>query len=308
MALAWPGPHRSRARADRGHLGGSHRRRRGDHRRLRRWRAAGTRARFILGGRCRSRSARCCWLARACGAITLALRSAGTTWSTAPGRRAGHRAAPDPQHHPLRLHGKGKDGGLIRWHDRRTLTKQRCARPGPATAVFRRMRRPAARWHWRITRYRDPPGGPMNFLAPLHWPSPAGLLIRRAGRACLSIRGRRGKAAGREQRDPAVVLVSNNPYPWITRWLPAPVRRSTPAGSGSSSSATPPSAPGGPDRAAPGRKRPGSSTRRGRRRGGGPQPAAAVRHPARRAAGPDLLAPSGRVAIGGPPPSAPAAR
>ena len=52
--------------------------------------------------------------------------------------------------------------------------------------------------------------------------------------------------AGREQRDPAVVLVSNNPYALDNRLAPGTRRRSTPAGSGSSSSATPPSAPGGP--------------------------------------------------------------
>ena len=63
----------------------------------------------------------------------------------------------------------------------------------------------------------------------------------------------------------------------------------------------------GLDRAAPGGECPGGGTRRGRRRGGGPQPAAAVRHPAGRAAGPDLLAPSGRVAIGAPPPPRPPA-
>ena len=55
--------------------------------------------------------------------------------------------------------------------------------------------------------------------------------------------------AGREHRDPAVVLVSNNPYALDNPLAPAPARRSTPAGSGSSSSAypaTPPPAPDGP--------------------------------------------------------------
>ena len=51
--------HRSRARADRRHLGG-HRRRRGDRRRLRRRRADRGAALFISAGWCRSRSAWCC--------------------------------------------------------------------------------------------------------------------------------------------------------------------------------------------------------------------------------------------------------
>ncbi len=41
------------------------------------------------------------------------------------------------------------------------------------------------------------------------------------------------------------------PMPWTTRWLPAPARRSTPAGSGSSSSAYPAAPPPAPDRPGP---------------------------------------------------------
>jgi hypothetical protein len=122
--------------------------------------------------------------------------------------------------------------------------------------------------------------------------------------------------AGREYRDPAVVLVSNNPYALDNPLAPAPARRSTPAGSGSWSSAYPATPPSAPVAAwtAPRLEvsAPAGGTRRSRRRGGGPQPAAAVRHPAGRAAGPDLLAPSRRVAIGAPPlpraPPAPALR
>ncbi len=118
--------------------------------------------------------------------------------------------------------------------------------------------------------------------------------------------------AGREHRDPAVVLVSNNPYALDNPLAPG----TRPAlDTGQARDRRPrrhlPPPRTGLDRVAPGGKCPDCGTRRGRRRGGGPQPAAAIRHPAGRAARPDLLAPSGRVAIGAPPPSrppAPAAR
>ena len=121
--------------------------------------------------------------------------------------------------------------------------------------------------------------------------------------------------AGREYRDPAVVLVSNNPYALDNPLAPG----TRPALDTGRLGIVVLDAPG-EGRLPPGRawtaprlevSAPAGGTRRGRRRGGGPQPAAAVRHPAGRAAGPDLLAPSGRVAIGAPPPPrppAPAAR
>ena len=116
---------------------------------------------------------------------------------------------------------------------------------------------------------------------------------------------------GREHRDLAVVLVSNNPYaldrPLVTGTRPALdtgqlgiVALDAPGGS--------PHAPGG----AWSTPRlevtcPGGGARRCRWRGGGPQSAAAVRHPARGAAGPDLLPPSRRLAISAPPPPRPPA-
>ena len=113
---------------------------------------------------------------------------------------------------------------------------------------------------------------------------------------------------GREHRDPAVVLVSNNPYALDNPLAPG-TRPALDTGRlgivvlGAPGDSPPPRT--GLDRAAPGGECPGGGTRRGRRRGGGPEPAAAVRHPAGGAAGPDLLAPSGRVAIGAPPPPRP---
>src|SRR5204862_8069331 len=51
-----------------------------------------------------------------------------------PDAGAGHRAAPDGQDHPRRLHGKGEDGGLTRWHDRRRLTETAMRAAGLARA------------------------------------------------------------------------------------------------------------------------------------------------------------------------------
>ena len=105
----------------------------------------------------------------------------------------------------------------------------------------------------------------------------------------------------REHRHPAVVLVSNNPYA-----VDRPLFRGTrPTLSGGHLGIIVLDAPAdGPvraraslDRAAAGGQRPGNGARRCRWGGGGPQPAAAVRYPARRAAGPDLPAPPGCFAI-----------
>ena len=137
----------------------------------------------------------------------------------------------------------------------------------------------------------------------------------RPRRRCWARAGRRPRCAwpttrGANTAVPPWCSCRTIPMPWTTRWPPAPARRSTPAGRDRGPRRTrrhlpPPRT--GLDRVAPGGECPGGGTRRGRRRGGGPQPAAAVRHPAGRAAGPDLLAPSGRVAIGAPPPPRPPA-
>ena len=56
-----------------------------------------------------------------------------------PDAGAGHRAAPDRQDHPLRRHGKGEDGGLIRWHGRRRPPRRK--RPQAACAALLENRR-----------------------------------------------------------------------------------------------------------------------------------------------------------------------
>src|SRR5580704_3548248 len=106
--------HSSRARADRRHLG-VHRRRRGDQRCLRRRRAgrgagavhprrAGVdrvrRGALLPPGRRRDHP----------GAPVRPVQPG----LRRPDAHAGHRTAPGPQDHPLRLHGQGKDGGMKR--------------------------------------------------------------------------------------------------------------------------------------------------------------------------------------------------
>ena len=184
-----------------------------------------------------------------------------------PDARAGHRAAPDRQDHPLRLHGKGNDGGLIRWHDRRRLTETamrgRACRGGHHSSS-----RPP---HGRSSR---PDRCPPDTRPAAGW-TPSGRTPRRADRttpdAALA-----GSAAAR-------LVLAGSAHPGPARPQDrAPSR--TPVDSTSVSPATPrpPARPG---------SRPGADRPRppGPRRGGGRDPvpatAPALEHPGRRRAG-----------------------
>ena len=108
--------------------------------------------------------------------------------------------------------------------------------------------------------------------------------------------------AGRQHDQPAVVLVSNNPYsldrpPPGTRpgWMVADW-----ASSFSTHRITAPPSGAGLERTAPGRVRPGAGVCRHRRGGGGARPAAAFRDPGEGAAGPDLEPPSWRLTVSDP--------
>jgi hypothetical protein len=114
--------------------------------------------------------------------------------------------------------------------------------------------------------------------------------------------------SGREHRDLAVVLVSNNPYA-LDRPLARGTRPTLAAGSSGSSSSTRPRQPAPPGRAWSAPRLEVSAPEPVHAGVDGeavePQSAAAVRYPAGGAAGPDLLAPPGRLAISAPAPARP---
>ena len=167
---------------------------------------AGTRALFILGGLVSIAFGAVLFARPGVGAITLALLfglynlvyGARTLVQGIELRRTGND-------HPLRLHGKGEDGGLIRWHDRRRLTEtaMRAARAGQGDAPTRRAPPPRK---IRVPTIQRSPGEPASHphgirlrLAACRSAAPAGVVRqsevgRRQGRA------RRARRAGARAR------------------------------------------------------------------------------------------------------------